>query len=272
MGLTFVKPKRPVWFLTSLAIAVVSIAAFVGLAWRAPWQPGRFWGLTFGTIAAVIFVFESLYPLRRRLMARPFGTAQHWLQLHVYGGALAALFVLVHMGFRWPGGQFGWWLLALTTITTLTGLGGVFLQKWIPAVLAGNLSVEALYDRIPEIAARLQGEADALAGGGSDALERFYFGSVRPSLAGVTPSWSYLVDVRSGRERRVAEFRNVAPFLGEAERARLDDLQAIALEKYELDAQYSLQRVLRYWIWLHLPPSMLLLGLVTAHILSVWVY
>ena len=221
-------------------MAIVSLAGYGAIAWRTPWQPGRFWGLAYGSAAAAIFLFEGLYPLRRRLMGRPLGTAQRWLQAHVYGGTLAALFVLIHMGFRWPGGQFGWWLLALTTITTATGLMGVLLQKWIPTVLAGNLSVEALYDRIPEIAARLQAEADQVVGGASDALARFYAGTVRPSLAGLTPSWSYLVDIRSGRERRLAEFRNVAPFLPEAERARLDDLQAIVLEKYELDAQYSL--------------------------------
>ncbi len=272
MSWTFLLPKRRAWFIGTVAAASVALAMYAAIAWRTPWQAGRFWGLTFGTGAAVIFLFEGLYPLRRRLMARPLGTAQRWLQAHAYGGTLAAWLVLIHMGFRWPGGQFGWWLVALTMITTVTGLMGVFVQKWIPTVLAGNVSVEALYDRIPEIASRLQGEADEVMGGASDALARFYSGRVRPSLAGVAPSWSYLIDIRSGRERRLAEFRNVAPFLAETERARLDDLQAIVLEKYELDAHYSLQRVLRYWIWLHLPPAMLLLGLVAAHILAVLVY
>ena len=59
------------------------------LAWWAPWQPGRFWGLTFGTIAAALFVNAGLYPLRRRLLAWPLGTVQRWLQLHIYGSVAA---------------------------------------------------------------------------------------------------------------------------------------------------------------------------------------
>ena len=57
----------------------------------------------------MIFVLDALYPLRRRLMAWPLGTAQQWLQFHLYGGVLAALFVGSTSGFAapaaaWAGG------------------------------------------------------------------------------------------------------------------------------------------------------------------------
>ena len=95
-------------------------------------------------------------------MAWPFGTAQRWLQFHIYGGVLACVCVFIHMGFRLPAGQLGWWLLALSVWSTASGLAGVYLQKSIPAMLAANLSVEAIYERIPEQSARLQAEADRL--------------------------------------------------------------------------------------------------------------
>lgn len=265
----FLRPKRAGWFNATIGIAVISIAVFIGAVWWAPWKPGRIGGLTFGTIAAVIFLLDALYPLRRRLLSWPLGTAQRWLQFHLYGGVLACLFVLIHMGFTWPGGQFGWWLFLLTLWSTASGLIGVYLQKWIPTVLSTNLSVEALFDRIPEMASRLQAEADELVRGASEVLERFYLSNVRPMLAGVSPSWSYLVDIRGGRERQVIQFRSVAPFVVEAERGRLDDLQAIVVEKMELDAHYSLQRALRVWLLFHVPPALMLVGLLAIHILSV---
>ena len=117
MAWRFLRPKRPDWFLLSAVVAVASMAVFVWSAWSRPWTPGRFGGLTFGTIAAAIFLIDALYPLRRRLLSWPLGNAQRWLQFHIYGGALACLFVLIHMGFRLPGGQFGWWLVALTAFT-----------------------------------------------------------------------------------------------------------------------------------------------------------
>jgi hypothetical protein len=269
MTRSILRPKRREWFLASTAIALLSLATFAAVAWRTPWSPGRFWGLVFGTVAAAVFVLDALYPLRRRLMGWPFGTAQRWLQFHLYGGVLAALFVLIHVGFRLPAGQFGWWLFALVVWTTVTGLVGVWLQKWIPTMIASQLSVEAIYERIPNLATRLQAEADTIVRGSSDVLERFYSGEVRSSLAGVAPSWSFLADLRGGRERRLAPFRNVEPFLSDEDRGRLKDLEAVVTEKVELDAHYSAQRALRLWLPVHLFPAMALLGLLGVHVLAV---
>ena len=265
-------PKRPNWFRAATAIGVSSLAVYVALAWSAPWSPGRFWGLTFGTIATIIFLVDALYPLRRRLVVWPLDTAQRWLQFHIYGGALACLCVLIHVGFRLPGGQFGWWLVGLTIGTMFSGAVGVWLQKWIPTVLSSNLSVEAIAERVPELVGQLQADGDEIAGGASETLERFYAGQVRPLLAGIEPSWSYLIDIRAGRERSLAPFKEVAPFVGEAEQSRLSDLQALVTEKLELEAHYSLQRILRVWLLIHVPPSMVLMGLVLVHVVSVWFF
>jgi hypothetical protein len=263
------RPKKPEWFRASAIVCAVSLASYGGLAWWFGWAPGRFGGLVAGTLAAAIYAVDGAYPLRRRLLGWPFGTAQRWLQFHIYGGFVACIFVFVHMGFRWPGGQFGWWLFALTVWTTVSGLVGVWLQKWIPMLIVSNLSVEALYDRIPELIDRLQAEADRVVAGSSEMLERAYQADIRPQLAGVNPSWAHLFDIRSRREQRMQPLQHVAQFLDEGERERLADLKAIFTEKTELDVQYSLQRMLRQWAMLHVPPSMLLLALLIVHILSV---
>ena len=53
------------------------------------------------------------------------------------------------------------------------------------------------------------------------------------------PSWSYIVDFRDQRERRLAPIREMSPFLSEADRGRWADVQAIVIEKFELDVQYQ---------------------------------
>jgi hypothetical protein len=269
MSWAFLQPKRRDWFVASGAVAAAAWLGYVVASWWWPWAPGQWGGLTFGTLASVLFLVDALYPLRRRLLARPLGTAQHWVQLHIYGGLLACLFVFLHIGFRQPGGQFGWWLLGLTVWSTASGLVGVWLQKWIPILISRNLSVEALYERIPELVARLQEEADRVAEGSSEILARAYSAEIRPQLATVTPSWSFLADIRGGRERRLAPFQHVQQFLDQGERQRFEDLQAILTEKTELDAHYSLQRVLRVWLVIHVPPAMLLLALAAVHIAAV---
>lgn len=272
MAWALFRAKRQEWLRGFLIVAGGSIVIYLGSAWWWPWAPGRWGGLTFGTIAAVIFLVDALYPLRRRLQAWPLGTAQRWLQFHIYGGGIACLYVLIHVGFRLPAGLFGWWLLLLSLWATLSGLAGVYLQKSIPAQLAANLGVEAIYERIPALSARLQAEADKLLAGAPDLLQRFYLTNVRTWLGTLSPSWGYLMDFRAERERRLAPFREVSTYLSDEDRGKLTDLQAIVSEKIELDVQYSLQRILKLWVPLHAVPSIVLMGLLVIHIVAVLLF
>ena len=266
------RPKRPRWFIGTSAIGALTVVLALGVIWWRGWSAGDIWGLTFGTLAAVLMGIGALYPFRRRLVFWPLRTAQDGLQLHVYGTTLAGLFVLIHVGFRWPNGQFGWWLFGLTVWTTVSGLMGVGLQKWVPALLAAQLTVEAIFERIPELVEQLQGEAAHTMEGASDVLRRFYDAQVQPALAGLTPSWSYVLDVHRGRDERLAPFEHLRTFVGEEDKKRLVDLQAIVTEKLELEAHYSVQRALRLWPIVHVPPAVLLLAAVVAHVAAVWYY
>ncbi len=269
MNWQFLAPKRPEWFRAWAIATGGSFVTFVLIAFWVPWAPGRIGGLTAGTIATLIFVVDALYPMRRRWLGWPFGSAQGWLQFHLYGGVFATVLVWIHMGFRWPGGVFGWLLFLLTMWTTMTGLLGVFLQKWIPRLIVSNLRVEALYDRIPDMVKRLQAEADRVTANASEMLARVYQADVRPLLANATPSWSYLFDMRGSRDQQMGPLAHVGQFLADDEKVKLEDLRAIFGEKTELDAHMSLQRALRLWLWLHAPPAMLLMGLLAVHIAAV---
>jgi hypothetical protein len=262
-------PKKPVWFRNSAIVGGLGLVAYIVLAWMGPWAPGRFWGLTFGTIAAALFVNAGLYPMRRRWKARPLGTVQRWMQLHAYGTTIALLFVLIHVGFRLPAGQFGWWLFGLSVWACLTGLLGVFLQKWIPIVIARNLKVEAIYDRIPELVGRLSEEADKTVAGAGDALSRTYRDEVKPKLAAPMPSWGYLSDIRVARAKLTEPLTRIATFVEEGDRERLRDLTSILNDKLDLDVHMSLQRALRLWLVLHVPAAIALLGLLVIHVFAV---
>jgi len=260
-----IRPKQPRNLLATAVLSAVFVVAYGVATFLGPWSPKRGLGLVFGLLATALFVFEMAYPWRRS-RARPLRNARNWIQAHVYLGALAFLAVLVHAGFRWPRGWFGWSLLLLSFWTTTSGLAGVFLQKWIPATLTENLRVEALYERIPALVDGLAAEADALMTGTSDVLSRFYRAEARPLIARPRPSWSYLLDVRGGRDRALEPFRRISQFIDAAERPKVDDLMAIFVEKSELDAHYSLQGILRRWLAWHVPPAAVLMVLVVFHI------
>ena len=177
------RPKRPAWFAVTAAIAAWTLALGAIVNWWRGWSAGDWWGMSFGIAAAALMVVAAFYPMRRRLTMWPLRTAQAWLQFHVYGSTLAAIFVLIHMGFRWPAGQFGWWLLGLTAWTTASGLLGVMMQKWVPVILSDQLTVEAIFERIPELVASRYREAETLMTDAPDVMQRFYLSQVRPALA-----------------------------------------------------------------------------------------
>jgi hypothetical protein len=262
-------PRSPQWLRSTLAAAAVALALYAALAWRWPWQPGRFGGLVFGTGAALLFVNAGLYPWRRRWRARPLGTARRWLELHVYGSALGFFCVLLHTGFRWPNGRIGWLLWLLAAWTTATGLVGLWLQRLIPKLLARRLTVEAIYERIPELRQTLVVEADALMNGASDALARTYAAEVRPSLVEPRVSLGWITGSTADREQMLRPLAEVGAFLDDGERARLRDLESIVHDKVDLDAQLSLQRILKGWLAGHVPTAIALLALLFVHVVAV---
>jgi len=266
------RPKRPRWLAVTAAIAAATIVLVGLVRWWRGWSAGDAWGLTFGTFAALLMLFAALYPVRRRLLIKPLKTVQQWLQFHVYGSTLAAVFVLAHTGLRLPVGQFGWWLFVLTAWTTVSGLIGVGLQKWIPSLIASQLSVEVIYDRIPDILEQLRADAAKQAEGASEVLQRFYDSQVQPALAGLSPSWSYVFDAHSGHDERLAAFDSIQSFVVEADKEKLADLKTIVNEKLQIEAHYSLQRLLRLWPLVHVPPAMVLMAFIVVHVAAVWYF
>jgi hypothetical protein len=107
--------------------------------------------------------------------------------------------------------------------------------------------------------------------GVGEALEGFYDREVRPSLGRLEPSWAFVLDVRAGQERALEPFRRISPFVEPDEKPKVDDLMTIVTEKRELDAQYSLQRLLRGWLVLHVPTAGLLMGLLIVHV-ATWLW
>lgn len=269
MNTSLLAPRAPLWLRSTVIVAAVSVVLYDVASSLWAWRPGRAGGLTFGVLAALLFLNAALYPWRRRWRARPLGTAQRWLHLHVYGSALAMLFVLLHMGLQWPAGTMGWLLLGLSAWTTATGFVGLWLQRLIPFLMTNRLNVEAIYERIPELVHRLAAEADELMTGAPDAFTHAYRSEIRPLLAEPRVSVSWLAGSSPARDALLRPLTNLRPFLAAGDRARADDLESILQDKIDLDAQLSLQRILRGWLVIHVPAAILMLALVAVHIAAV---
>jgi uncharacterized membrane protein (DUF441 family) len=257
------------------ATVTASVSALIVVAQVAaerlwPYSPKRGLGLGFGVFAALVFVAAMAYPARRP-RARPFRNAQDWLALHVHLSFVAAVAVLAHAGLRPPRGGMGWLLLALTLLTTASGLLGVYLQKTLPVRTAEGLRTQALYDRIPEHLEALVAEADERLSGAGEALDGLYESEIRPELLRLRPRWAYLQDVRADRDSALLPLQQMAPFVADEDKLRLDDLISLYTQKLELDAQRSVQWALRHWLALHALPGGLLLAVLAVHVFT-WLW
>jgi hypothetical protein len=257
--------------IVTVAIAGVAALAQGALAWWRPWDPGAGAGLAFGILAAVLFGLGLVYAARRRLRARPFGTAQRWLAVHIYGSVIAMLSVLLHTGWSLPHGIMGWLLFLLAAWTTISGLIGRWLQRRIATQLARDVSYEAIFERIPALVEALAKEADAMMAGASEALDRAYRGEIRPSLAKPAFSFGWLSGSVAMRAQAVAPLTAARGYVAPADGDRVASLETILKDKGDLDQQFALQQVLRGWLVLHVPPAFALAGMVVVHITAaIW--
>lgn len=258
-----------------LLAAAAAAAAFGANVYFAEIHPGNRWSLGYGIAAAALLLLAAAYGARRRSMrlASRFraGGAAGWLELHVWGGTLFLLLMLMHSGFRLPSGAITGWLWGLGWWTVLSGVGGRMLQRWIPHVLASGLTTEVLFERIPDLVEEIRERAAKLAAGSHEAVATLHR-DLAPELAAPRRRWLFFVDITAGRERRGRQFRHLRRVLGGEDRERLDRLEELYRTKLEFDAHYTLQTALRLWLYLHVPGSLLLVGLLAAHLYSVWAY
>lgn len=259
----------------AVAVAVCALVYALNLASEDP-LAGSVWGLSYGIAAALLLLATALYGVRRRAMRLVsrwhLGSARGWLGFHLYGGLLFFLLMLMHSAFRLPTGALTGWLWGLSLWVTLSGLAGRLLQQWIPRVLSSGLELEANYDRIPQLVEEISVQARKVAAASPPSLQALYERTVEPAVRAPQRRFKYFIDITGGVGVQRREFDYLRGFLAGEEERQLDRLEQLFCSKLELDAHYTLQQPLRWWLYLHVPPSILLLLLVLVHVATVLYY
>lgn len=268
--------QSPSWAAAFIAATVVCLLVYLINVIVSEVNPGNAWGLSYGAAAAVLMLGAAFYGIRRRKMRtasrHKWGKAQSWVQFHIYGGAVFLLLVFMHSGFGLPNGALFWWLWILSVWVTISGILGVVLQKWLPRILASALSIEVVYERIPELIQSIKKNADSLAANCSQPIKDFYRKKIAPSLTAPRSRLIYYVDITGGIQRRLRQFDFLKTLLSGIEREKLIELELMYKSKLEIDAHYTLQKALKTWLYLHLPASIALLVLVVIHLFAAFYY
>ena len=80
------------------------------------------------------------------------------------------------------------------------------------------------------------------------------------------------LDVAGGIQARMRPFEHLRRALEPEDAERVDEMRTLVRAKFEMDAHYTLQKTLRAWLYLHVPTSIALIGLLIAHLFAVFYY
>lgn len=261
-------PGRGAWIPTAtVAIGVTAAAVWVIARLRGMAAPGSTTGTVFGILAAVALAVVMAYAVRRAMPAvRSLGRTRLYLQVHVYVGLLFLLLMLLHTGFGIPRGTLVTvvWILSLWVVAS--GLAGLWLQRAVPRVLDATSSFEVNLQRIPELVTELRGRAEGLATRSGPSVQAYYSRELAPDMDAPRSMLRSVLGRSRITSYRAQEFQILRRTLGADAVSNLDELFQLHSTKLEMDVHYTLQRILRAWLTLHVPASIVLLGLVVLHI------
>jgi hypothetical protein len=252
------------WLIGTVLAGALSVALY---GWRARTATrevtgGSMVGLWYGIGGSLLMVFAGLLAAHRKLLRWPMIPPRSWwLKGHIWLGLLSAVLILCHSGFRW-GGTLERLLWIVFALTLLTGILGLWLQQFLPRLIADRIPQETPYEQIPHVARVLVQRADALIDSlcadasleeGTRAKLRLVFESdIRPFLAR-----------RPGHEKTEADLAGLRAL--PVAQGQVAQLEQWCLERRRLDEQERLHRWLQGWLLVHVPLSLALLLLGLAH-------
>ncbi len=231
-------------------------------------------GLWYGVLGTALMVFVGLLSALRRVPSWWFlGSRRVWLRGHVWFGLLSAVFILCHSHFR-LGGPLEFLLMLVLFAVIISGILLLGFQQLIPGLIRDQVDAEAPLSQVPELLSRIRGKADGLfakaLGEMVEAearlrLQGIYLETIRPWLGEVVPPKCLLASAVKSREFFSQAIRLQG---GAALAAFLESMETFCNERRQIIRQVKLHRLLHGWLWIHVPLSVMLLILGTAHVIS----
>lgn len=222
-----------------------------------------------GWCLLILFVVLALYNLRKRLPFLPLGTSASWLQFHIYIGLLTVLLFILHIHFRIPNGILEGTLALLYVTVAGTGILGLLLSRVFAKRLASR-GEEVIFERIPAIRRHIRENAEklverAVSETSSPTIQEFYGKQLDSFFRRMCNFWAHLFNSTRPRHALLTDLGALDRYLNDQEREISSELATLICIKDDLDYHHTLQGVLKYWLFLHIPLSFSLLIVSVLH-------
>ncbi len=238
---------------------------------KRPFHPSHSWlrssgrvGLTAGTGAAVLFVLNLGYLVRKRLIKLTvLGPLRGWMNAHVLTGLFGGGLVAFHSAMA-PSSSLGILALAALVITVITGIVGRTIYIRVPRSLEGReLEFQQVQSQLETCRQRLK-----IAGVHSAWLHQTK-PPVRTHRTGLIGCFMALV---AGDRQRRQDYRSLkrqilnSPALKPAARTILPQVKAFCLQWQWFTRYHELRSLIASWRFFHRWLAVLMLCVVFCHV------
>lgn len=261
--------SRMVWrFLIAVGLAAAVYIGSESLDVRL-WEPAF---LT-GWVLLTGMLLLTLLNVRKKLPFLPVVPVRFWLQFHLYLGWFTLGVFLVHVDFTMPNGALELTIAILFAVVALSGVFGILVSRSFAQRLTRR-GEEVIYERIPLFRHQLREAADDLSAfsvekTGSTSIAEFYMNNLQTWFRGPRDFIEHLFELNGRIFQLERAFDDVNRYLNDDEKEQLVELRALVRKKYDLDYSYTLQRTLKYWLFVHIPVTYALLVFSIVHVVLV---
>ncbi len=229
-----------------------------------------------GWLLGTLIVLLSLYNLRKRVPFLPLGDNRFWMQLHIYTGLFVAIVFYIHTSSLWPNGQMERWMAITFMVVVLSGVIGLILYRVIPPQLSLH-DETIIFERIPALRWQIKKQIDDLVQQSieqerSTTIADFYRRRLLKFISSTSIPYSYFSDVHQTMQRWDGRFTTMKRYLNPQELELFEQIVTLTHQKIELDYQYINQRLMKIWLFVHVPLTLSLLLLIVLHIIIVYAY
>lgn len=256
-----------------MAVGALTLAGYLVVKTVGDAAPNSTFGKAVGIAAAVTLLVVMLYSARRsRPAVRTLGPTRRYLEMHVWGGTLFFVLLLVHTDLGLPRSLLGWTLWGCGMWIVLTGAIGSFLQWMLPKILASAASFDVNLQRAPELVDQLRLRADALVKTAEPRIQAFHQQQIAPELSGIRRDVLMLLRNPGGTSGRGGAIDILRKTLTPEGVITLEALGEIRTAKHQIDMHVNVQRILRAWLFAHLPVAIAMIVVVVVHVFFVVYY
>jgi hypothetical protein len=229
-----------------------------------------------GWVLFALMLILAAYNGRKKLPFLPAGRSETWLQFHVWAGLLTVVVFLAHIAFRRPTGWFEGSMACLYLLVTLSGIAGWILSRRIPKRLTTR-GGEVIFERIPAIRVAVKTQAEGLvltsvSEARSTTIADFYSQDLKRFFEKPQNFWRHVFESRYPLNTLLNKINELNRYLNDKEREMLSQIANLVRQKDGLDYHYSLQLLLKSWLFVHIPLTYSLLLFTFVHIVLVFAF